>query len=152
MAQDLASKKKTTQQLTPFEVGQVKAHVEHGLSAAAISKKVCKPDGKSKFGETAIQNCMDKLQANPRWRGERAEGSGRPRKTSAKQDKAFVRWVLKERGKQKVSVSRLKQQFPHLRKLGDTLVESRLHDAELEYLRRRRKAIVTKQYLQDRVQ
>ena len=152
MAQDLASKKKTTQQLTPFEVGQVKAHVEHGLSAAAISKKVCKPDGKSKFGETAIQNCMDKLQANPRWRGERAEGSGRPRKTSAKQDKAIVRWVLKERGKQKVSVSRLKQQFPHLRKLGDTLVESRLHDAELEYLRRRRKAIVTKQYLQDRVQ
>ena len=42
MAQDMASKRMTTQQLTPFEVGQVKAHVEHGLSASAISKKVCK--------------------------------------------------------------------------------------------------------------
>ena len=38
----MASKRVTTQQLTPFEVGQVKAHVEHGLSASAISKKVCK--------------------------------------------------------------------------------------------------------------
>ena len=38
----MVSNKMTTQQLTPFEVGQVKADVEHGLSALAISQKVCK--------------------------------------------------------------------------------------------------------------
>ena len=48
-------------QLNPFEVGQVKAHVEHGLSAAAIAERVFKADGKTKFGETAIQNCINKL-------------------------------------------------------------------------------------------
>ena len=44
----------TVYQLSPFEVGQVKAHVEHGLSSAEIAKRVVKPDGKSKYGATAI--------------------------------------------------------------------------------------------------
>ena len=52
LALEMVSNKMTTQQLTPFEVGQVKAHVEHGLSALAISQKVCKADGKTKFGES----------------------------------------------------------------------------------------------------
>ena len=141
-----------TYQLTPFEVGQVKAHVEHGLSAAAIAKRVFKPDGKSKFGEIAIHNCMTKLKEDLHWRGERATGSGRPRKTTAKQDTAMIRWLLKNRGHQKVAVSGLKKQFRYLRKLSDTLVEDRLHEANLSYLRRRSKSIVTKGYLDERVQ
>ena len=116
-------------QLGPFEVGQVKAHMEHGLGCKKISERVLKADGKTPFGETAIVNCMGKLREDPSWRGERQEGSGAPRKTTAKQDMEIVAWLLKERGKQKVSVSRLKQQFPVLRKLGDTLLEKRLHEA-----------------------
>ena len=131
-------------QLSPFEVGQVKAHMEHGLGSTEISRRVFKPDGKSNFSETAILQCMGKLKKNPRWRDDRAEGSGAPRKTSTKQDREIVRWLLKERGRQKVSVGRLKKQFPYLRRLSATLVEERLHEAELEYLRRRKKTIVTK--------
>ena len=138
-------------QLTPFDVGQVKAHMQHGLSAASIVDWMFKADGETKFGETAIQNCIDKLKKNPAWRGERQEGSDRPRKTSAKQDKEVVRWLLKERGKQKVTVPRLKKQFAYLRKPSNTLVEQRLHEANLYYLRRRRKAIVTNAHLESRV-
>ena len=144
-------KKSKAYQLTSFEVGQVKAHLEHGLTAAAISKRIFKRDGKTTFGETAITNCISKLQGNPRWRGERQGGSGRPRKTTAKQDKEIVKWVLKNRGKVKVSARQLKKQFRYLRPLSDTLVEERLHDAELAYLRRRSKSKVTKQYLAERV-
>ena len=94
-------------QLTPFEVGQVKAHMEHGLGCTAIAKRVLKPDGKTNFGERAIVNCMNKLKADPGWRGERAEGSGAPRKTDTKQDKVIIKFVMRRRGKKKVSVSAL---------------------------------------------
>ena len=45
----------------------------------------------------------------------------------------------------------MKKQFPHLRKLSNTLVEERLFEAELSWLRRRNKSIVTKGYLQARI-
>ena len=67
-------------QFTPFEVGQVKAHMEHGLGCTAIAKRVFKADGKTPFSERAVLNCMTKLRENPRWRGDREEGSGAPRK------------------------------------------------------------------------
>ena len=139
-------------QLAPFEVGQVKAHVEHGLSAAAIAERIVKADGKSRLGPTAIQNCIDKLADDPKWTGERQKGSGPPRETTTKQDKDIVKWFLDERGEQKVSVPRLKQALPCLRKLSNTLVEERLHEANLSYLRRRSKSIVTAPYFEDRVQ
>ena len=147
----MKSKMNSKHQLTPFDVGQVKAHMSHGLSALAISKKVLRRDGKTTFGETAIENCMAQLQANARWRGDWAIGSGRPRKTTKKQDKEVERWVLHNRGKEKVTVSRIKKEFPYLRKLGDSLVEERLHDVELKWLRRRKKSIITKSYLQPRI-
>ena len=83
------AKKTTTYQLGPFEMGQVKAHLSHGLSAAEISRRVFKPDGQTHYGETAISNCIDKLRQQPKWRGEREKGSGRLRKTTAKQDKGI---------------------------------------------------------------
>ena len=138
-------------QLGPFEVGQVKAHMEHGLGCTEIASRVFKADGKTLFGETAIVNCMNKLRDNKKWRGERQEGSGAPRKTSAKQDKTVINWVLKRRGQEKVSVSKLKKKFQFLRKFSDDLVEERLHEAGLEFLRRRKKSIVTKQYLAERI-
>ena len=91
-------------QLDPFVVGQVKAHMEHGLSAESIAKRVYKEDGKTLYGPTAIQNCMNKLTENPGWRGGREKGSGRPRLTTKAQDKQIGNWVLDNRGKQKVTV------------------------------------------------
>jgi hypothetical protein len=138
--------------LSPFEVGQVKAHMEHGLGCVEIAKRIYRSDGKTKFGETAIVNCMNKLRKNKNWRGGREEGSGALRKTTPKQDREIVRWVLKNRGKVKISVSRLRKQFIYLRNLSDTLVEERLQEADLQYLRRRNKPIVTKEYLEARIE
>ena len=138
-------------QLSPFEVGQVKAHMHHGLGCTTIATLVKKADGKTCFEESAIVKCMNKLKANPKWRGEREEGSARPRKTTEKQDNQIVKWVIDQRGKQKVSVSRLKKHFLYLRPLSDSLVEARLHDANLAWLRRVKKTIVTKQYRRARI-
>ena len=51
----------------------------------------------------------------------------------------------------KVTVGRLQRQFIYLRKLSKTLVEERLQDADIHYLRRRSKCIVTKDYLEARI-
>ena len=138
-------------QLSPFEIGQIKAHMSHGLECTAISKLVLKADGKSTFSKECINQAMQKLTANPKWRGERAIGSGAPRKTSKATDRKIYNIVKSERGKHVVSVSFLKQRMPELRPLGNTLVEERLWEAGLRYLRRRRKTRVTKEYLRGRV-
>ena len=143
--------KKSGYQLLEFDVGQVKAHMHHGLGSTEISRIMLKADGVAKFSEQAILNAMNKLRSNPKWRGERASGSGAPRKTTGQQDKSVIKWLLKQRGKEKVTVNRLRKNFPFLKKLSNSLVEDRLHDAELAWLRRRRKAIVTKEYLQERL-
>ena len=137
-------------QLTPFEVGQVKAHMLHGWGAGKIAEAVKRADGES-FGETAILNCMRKLREDPGWRGERQQGSGAPRKTSAKMDSAIVKWVLKHRGGKKVTVSALKKHFPSLRAFNDTLVQERLAEADLVWLRRRKKCLVPKCHLKARI-
>lgn len=146
-----AMKKLSGYQLSELDVGQVKAHMHHDLGSIAISKIMYKADGKTRFSEQAILDCTNKLRTNPSWRGERAAGSGAPRKTSPKQDKKVIKWVLKNRGKEKVTVDRLKRQFRFLRKFSDSLVEDRLHDADLAWLRRRLKSIVAKGYLQERL-
>ena len=113
-------------QFSPFEVGQVKAHMHHGLGAPRTAGIIFKADGKTRFSTSAVQGCMDKLLANPRWRGEREKGSGPPRKTTKKQDAALVKYVLANRGKRKVTVPHLRTQFPFLKGLSNTLVEERL--------------------------
>ena len=141
----------TGYQMSPFEVGQVKAHMEHGLGCTSIAKLVKKADGRTCFEEKAISNCMRKLRDCPEWRGEREAGSGAPRKTSEKQDKEIVQWVLDNRGTTKVSTSRLKKQFPFLRGVSDALIEDRLAEVDLRWLRRRRKTIVIRQHIPARV-
>ena len=145
------AKKPAIYQLGPFEVGQVKAHLSHGLSAAEISRRIFKPDGRTHYGETAISNCIDKLRQQPKWRGERQKGSGRPRKTTTQQDTQIIRYLLKQRGKENMTVNKLKKAFLFLRKLSNTLVEDRCFEAHLKYMRRPNKSIVTKAYLADRV-
>ena len=138
-------------QFSPFEVGQVKAHMHHGLGAQRIAAIVLKADGKTHFSITAVQGIMDKLLAKPSWKGERAEGSGAPRKTSDKQDKDLIKYVLKYRGIRKVTVAHLRTQFRFLRGLSNTLVEERLGDADLQWLRRRDKSVVTSKYIPERL-
>ena len=55
------------------------------------------------------------------------------------------------KGKQKVTVQVLRRAFAWSRGVGNSLLEERLHDAGLKWLRRRRKTIVTKEYLPERI-
>ena len=145
----MATKKK--KQSTPFEVGQVKAHLHHGLGPTEIARIITKADGKSRFSDTAVANIIAKLEAQPTWRGERQVGSGPPRKTTEEEDAALVAKVFDERGKRKVTVGYLRTQYKFARELGHTAIEERLHDAELAYLRRRRKSCVAPCHLPGRV-
>ena len=138
-------------QLGSFEVGQTKAHTEHGIGCTTISRKLFKADGKTTFSENAVYKAMCKLKEDPSWRGEREAGSGAERKTTKKQDKEIIKWVLAMRGTIKVTVKWIKKQFPYLRELSDSLVEVRMDEADLKYMRRNNKCLVTKKYLAARV-
>ena len=132
-------------QLGAFEVGQIKAHRWHGLGPSAIAKIVRKPGKKKLFySATAIADCISKLEADPQWTGARQVGSGPPRKTTEKQDKQLLDLVFSLRGKTKVTVNYLRTAVGWAKKLGNTALEERLHDAGLAYLRRRRKTLVLK--------
>jgi len=128
-------------------VGQIKAHAHHGLGPAAIARIMVKPDGKTHWSDKAIAGALASLEENPAWRGERQEGSGRKRVTTPKQDKLVIGEVFKKRGSTKVTVNHLKKKFWHLRKLCDSTVENRLHEANLAWLRRRRKTLVPSKYI-----
>ena len=83
-------------QFTPFEVGQVKAHLHHEMNPADIARIVLKPDGKTHYSVTTIHNIIDKLNNDPMWRGERQAGTGAPRQTTAKQDALIAKEVFPE--------------------------------------------------------
>ena len=138
-------------QLSPFEVGQIKAHMHHGCNAEAIRHLVTKADGKSLWTHQAISDTMRRIEDDRKWRGERTVGSGRKRKTRESDDKIVAREVFKRRGSTKVTVAYLKKKFPRLRDLNDQTVANRLYEAGLAWLRRRRKMLVPTKYLEDRV-
>ena len=138
--------------LGPFEVGQILVHVANGLIPSQIVPRVKKPDGKNTFSLQCIVDAVNKLEADKSWRGERKQGSGAPKKTTTAVDNRIYKMVIKKRGKVKVTVSHLKKMIPELRHLSDSLVQDRLYDAGLRYLRRRRKSLVTKKYKQPRIE
>ena len=53
-------------QLSPFDVGQVEAHLQHGLKAAEIARVLVKSGGVSTWSDNAIKHVVDKLEAKPR--------------------------------------------------------------------------------------
>ena len=138
-------------QLSPFDVGQIKAHMHHGLKPADIMRILLKPDGISSWSFNAINDAVKHLERDPSWRGERAEGSGRPRETTASQDNQIVRYITKYRGQRKVTVSVLKRDLPWLREFSNSLVDDRIEEADLKWLRRREKSKVAQIYLEARV-
>ena len=137
-------------QLTPFEYGQVKAHLEHGCTATEIQSMVLKPDG-NEFGLTAIKGAIAKITADPFYRGERKPGSGAPRKTTKKTDNQIVKATLENRGKAIVSATFLRKQIPELKHMSDQLVYDRLVEAGLAYLRRRKITLVPKKHKPERM-
>lgn len=137
-------------QLSPFDVGQIKAHMYHGLGAADIVRIMRKPSGRKKWSLAAIATAVRKLTENPKWRGEREEGSGRPRVTTAKQDKQILEHVIEKRGRKKTTVTSIKRQFPEMREFSNDTIERRLDDAGLGFLRRRDKSKVPTMYLKPR--
>ena len=62
--------------LTPFEVGQIKAHLYHDMSPKEIAdlELVIKGDGEP-VSMQAVYDVRDKLDADPSWRGLRRSGS-----------------------------------------------------------------------------
>lgn len=133
-------------QFTPFEVGQIKAHMYHQMGAAQISHIITKSDG-THPNVQAVVNAMEKLGNDPEWRGERQAGSGAPRKTTSAMDKKVFRELIKNRGKEKVTVAYLKKKIPAIRPLSCQLVADRLHEAGLEYLRCRKEMLVPDKHL-----
>ena len=88
-----------------LEIGHIKAHAHHGLEATAIPNILLKPDGESRWCAQAVSDVLYRLEAEPRWRGERKEGTGKNnRKTAKEVDKAVVKEVLAQRGKKEVTV------------------------------------------------
>ena len=85
--------------MTPFEVGQIKAHAYHGLGATDIAGILKRADG-SHPSVQAVLDILQKLE-DPTWRGERAAGSGRHRVTTSAVDKLIVKEVFKSRGSRK---------------------------------------------------
>ena len=148
----MSDEEQSTYQLNPFQVGQVLAHMHHKLAALQISRIIFKSDGKSRFTETAIKNCMDALKSDPAWKGQRKKGSGAPRKTTKAQDRQIEQAIYKYRGQFKVTVPWLKKRYVWARQLGNSAVEERLRDAGLEYLRRRRKFKVEEAYVPERLE
>ena len=72
------------------------------LREIADSGVVDKPNGDLvSFG--MVGKIVRRLEAEPGWRGERAEGSGRPGETAEAEDKASVRTVNTRRGQEKTT-------------------------------------------------
>ena len=84
---------KMSHHLTPFEYGQIKAHLQHDQTAAEITRLVRRANGQP-FSTTAIHAAIQKLTDDPSFRGERAEGSGAPRKTSKALDNRIIKLCL----------------------------------------------------------
>ena len=77
--------------LSPFEVGQIKAHLYHGLGPRAIAGLVKKSDGTN----VSVQGVCDtkaKLDGDPSWRGEELQAQGAPGRPSPQ-------WTGRLRGK-----------------------------------------------------
>ena len=61
--------------LTPFEYGQIKAHMHHGLKAADIVKIVTRMDG-SGFSHPTIVAAIEKLDSNKHFRESKQRALG----------------------------------------------------------------------------
>ena len=100
----------STAQLTPVEIGQIKARLHDGVGPAEIARIITKVDGHHP-SQPSVSDAAEKLREDPSWRGERQSGSGRPRATSPALDKAIVDIFFRHRGSAKVTVAFIKKRI-----------------------------------------
>jgi hypothetical protein len=72
--------------------------------------------------------------------------AGRPRETTAAQDKSIVRLVFKHRGRAIVTSKFIRKKIRSLRKISERTIRRRLEEAGLAWLRRRKKTFVPTMY------
>jgi len=89
-------------------------------------------------------------EAEPTWRVERAVGTGRVRKTTSAQDRAMVKEVVKQRGKEKMTSKKVQRRVA--KKVSAKTVRRRLQEAGLRWLRRRRKSWVPEDHRESRLE
>jgi len=126
--------------LTPFELGQIKVHADSGLGPTAIAGLVHKEDG-SKVSKETVRQALRRLGEEPGWRGERREGSGRPRVGTDALDHEIRRALAQWRGEAKCTAAYLRKNIPGAADVSLETLRRRLREAGLAWLRRRRKTL-----------
>ena len=126
--------------LDAFAAGGIAALAKQGYSQREIadSGSVFKEDGSGVCFST-VGKVLRRHRSDPTWRGDRQEGSGRPRSTTPQQDEAIAKYVVARRGKEVITSKKVK----HRLRLGSrSLVQRRLREKGLSWLRRRSKTLV----------
>ena len=133
-------------------VSEFMAGVAYGMHVAGsalrdIATEVKKNDGTSPThqGVQGIINRAVKTAKNKRSSQKlsvKRDGRGAPRVTTKAQDKKIVNMVFKHRGRAYVTVAFIKKALPEIRQIADRTLASRLVEAGLAWMRRRRKTLV----------
>jgi len=128
----------------PYARGIVFALAFAGFSLNDIADKVVKSDGKhpckASVGDTVKHA---KKHGGFKWDGEAAtQCNSRPRTTTPQLDKAILKVVFRKRGSAVVTAKYIKKVLRAARKLTTRMIQRRLQEAGLVWLRRRRKSIV----------
>ena len=147
-------RKQPTQTYAPldsFAVGVIAALAAEGYSYREIAdhEALTKEDG-SQVSFGAVGDTVRHMQADPSWRGERAEVEGRPRCTTEQEDKEMVRVVKAQRGKEIITSGKVRRRV--VKHVSDRTVRRRLREAGLRWLRRRAKRLVPASAIAPRLQ
>ena len=128
-------------QFDEFARGRIIGLAEAGAKPNLITKKVAKTNRKHAKPD-AVRKTIRKWKGMKGWRGERAEGSGRPQILTDKQKDKIADLVFEHRGSEVVTIGFLKNRLPSLRVVSDMPVSRGLHAAGLKWLRRDIKRLV----------
>lgn len=139
------AKRASYARLTPYLKGVIFGLFLAGTALQDISDAVTKEDGHHPCQQT-VSATIRRCQAEG---GTKSSGAaqtsdrGPPRKTTTTLDRKIVKLVFKNRGRTKVTVDFVMKKIPSTRRLSRRTVARRLEEAGLQWLRRRRKSLVT---------
>ena len=136
--------------LSPFALGYILGRFDAGDGPASICEDVRKSDGEAPT-ERHIRRIIEEHAEIRSREGIRRAGSGRPPVLTKSQKRVIVNTVFKHRGSAVVTVVYLKKKFRFCRKLGDQTIRDALHEAGLQWFRRRRKIVLKREYRLERV-
>ena len=107
-----AKEKASGYQLDAFAVGGIAALTHEGYSFRQIedSGAVKKADGSVVPFDT-VGKVVRRLKRDKNWRGQRKEGSGRLRTTTAEEDEAMVQCVKDNRGREIMTSGKVKRRL-----------------------------------------